>query len=312
MGIIDRFFKKRNKSDIDDIGNNEVYSDLQVNKKFLGRIDDFPFFKKREFEYDAENGTIYMRCCDSYSDKTEYIISEEKFFMYIEHCRKYYDHGYGNYDSSKSVAEKYLLLKHGVQDSYMHSILIFQDKSIEVVLHYDNLVLRNLKEYDKCGEEVTVLMSNAEKKDVNYYTDFIFHSLNELYDNEISQYTVNEGVIAADLPECIRDLDFTIDLRKCCTLSNRREVLEHFVLHKQKYNTISADISIGFGYSVGSHNPGVGWSVKIPGIYFKNCDMYGLSQYIARRFNDSNIYLKDKEICKNDEIITLFELIRES
>ena len=105
------------------------------------------------------------------------------------------------------------------------------------------------------------------------------------------------------------DYSDIIHIKEPCTL-NDGCLLEHFNIIKGKGKDFKISWSLGFGYSEGSHNPGVGRIDEIPMEYFLNNDLLGLSNYLHDRYNKA-LQITKADILENDDIKALFQLISE-
>ena len=100
-----------------------------------------------------------------------------------------------------------------------------------------------------------------------------------------------------------------IHIKGPCTL-NDGCLLEHFDIIKGKGKDFKISWSLGFGYSEGSHNPGVGRIDEIPMEYFLNNDLLGLSKYLYDKYHEA-LGITKSDVLENDDIKALFQLISE-
>ena len=108
------------------------------------------------------------------------------------------------------------------------------------------------------------------------------------------------------LPKVLQDMSFNIVIKKGGDRLPNGCILEKFNLHKEKDNVVKIFWSVGFGYSMGSHNPGAGGDDIVPAEYFVNKNLSAFASYISNKYKDIITY---DDICYNGEIQTLFELL---
>ena len=123
-------------------------------------------------------------------------------------------------------------------------------------------------------------------------------------DEQIKDVHTNET--AEELPQVLRGMDFRIVIKKGCALKDGT-LLEYFLLSKVG-DTAKIHWSVGFGYSWGAHNPGVGGADTIPAELFVHHDLSAFAAYLSEKYRDWITY---DDVYFNSEIKTLFELLEE-
>lgn len=112
-----------------------------------------------------------------------------------------------------------------------------------------------------------------------------------------------------NIPKSLHPMRFHITMKQGGgRLSGGDGLIERFALYKNPYDEIRVRWSIGFGYAMGSHNPGAGGDDPVPSVFFLNNDLPAFAAYIAEKYSNFATY---DEIFSNDEIKILFDLCAE-
>ena len=131
------------------------------------------------------------------------------------------------------------------------------------------------------------------------YSGFITGFFSENFEMDLHG---TKRLVPIDLPEILWNMSFSIEMKKPGT-SVDGCLLEMFQLCKATYGRIYVDwvVSSRHGYASGSD--------PVPAEFFRNHDLNGFARYMVEKYKF--LECTADEIFRNQEIWTLFELLRE-